>query len=102
SLAERVVRAGNLTADQAFNTAFKLTSPEAGMTSQQRRNISKRAAEILLQHLQISPVRSSSLVDVSFATPSPQLSAKLADLWVTQFVQASIDRRFAATSDARK
>jgi len=102
SLADRVVRAGNLTADKAFTTAFKLDTPEAGMTSAQRRNLSKRAAQILLDHLQVAPVRTSSLVDVGFATPSPQLSAKLADLWVTQFVQASIDRRFAATSDARK
>ena len=102
SLADRVVRAGNLAANKAFITAFKLGSPEDGMTSAQRRDLGKRAAEILLQQLQIAPVRSSSLVDVSFATPSPQLSAQLADLWVTQFVQASIDRRFAATSDARK
>ena len=102
SLADRVVRAGNLTADKAFTTAFKLDAPEAGMTSAQRRDLGKRAAEILLEQLQVTPVRTSSLVDVGFATPSPQLSAKLADLWVTQFVQASIDRRFAATSDARK
>lgn len=102
SLADRVVRAGNLTGDKAFTAAFKLDTPEAGMTSAQRRDLSKRAAEILLEQLQVAPVRTSSLVDVGFATPSPQLSAKLADLWVTQFVEASIDRRFAATSDARK
>jgi len=102
SLAERVVRAGNLTADKAFTAAFNLDTPEAGMTSAQRRDLNKRAATLLLERLQVAPVRASSLVDLSFATPSPQLSAKLADLWVTQFVQASIDRRFAATSDARK
>jgi len=102
SLADRVVRAGNLTADKAFIAAFKLDTVEAGMTSAQRRNLSKRASEILLEQLEVSPVRTSSLVDVGFSTPSAALSAKLADLWVTQFVQASIDRRFAATSDARK
>src|SRR5690606_28891913 len=87
SLAERVVRAGNLTADKAFTAAFDLDTPEAGMTSAQRRDLNKRAATILLEQLQVTPVRTSSLVDLSFATPSPQLSAKLADLWVTQFVQ---------------
>jgi len=102
SLADRVVRAGNLTADKEFAAAFKLDVPEAGMTSAQRRDLSQRAAEILLDRLEVTPVRSSSLVDVGFATPSPKLSARLADLWVTQFVQATIDRRFAATSDARK
>ena len=102
SLAERVVRAGNLTADKDFIEAFDLTASDAGMTSAERRTVTGRAIEILLDRLDVSPVRTSSLVDISFSTPSPKLSAKLADLWVTQFVQATIDRRFAATSDARK
>ncbi|HEY0596196.1 polysaccharide biosynthesis tyrosine autokinase, partial [Sphingopyxis sp.] len=102
SLAERVIRAGNLTADKAFIAAFKLESPERDMTSAERLDRTNQAVEILLGQLTVSPVRTSSLVDISFSSPSPQLSAKLADLWVTQFVQASIDRRFSATSDARK
>lgn len=102
SLAERVVRAGNLTADKDFIAAFKFDNSTGSMTSNERRNMANRAVEILLDRLRVSPVRTSSLVDVSFSTPSPQLSAKLADLWVTQFVQASIDRRFAATTDARQ
>lgn len=102
SLAERVVRAGNLTADKDFIAAFNLDAPEAGMTSGQRSNISNQAANIVLEQLSVTPVRASSLVDISFSTPSPRLSAKLADLWVTQFVQSTIDRRFAATTDARR
>ncbi|MBB6424395.1 GumC family protein [Sphingopyxis sp. JAI128] len=102
SLAERVVRAGNLTADKAFIEAFGLEASEAGMTSAQRRDAADNAADKLLDHLTVSPVRTSSLVDISFSTPSPTVSAKLADMWVAQFVQATIDRRFAATSDARK
>jgi len=102
SLADRVVRAGNLTANKEFTEAFKLDIPEAGMNSAQRSDMAAKAAETLLERLSVSPIRASSLVDISFSTPSPQLSAKIADLWVTQFVQASIDRRFAATSDARK
>ncbi|WP_053553888.1 GumC family protein [Sphingopyxis sp. 113P3] len=102
SLAERVVRAGNLTADKAFIDAFDLEVSDGGMTSAERRSLTDKAVTALLDHLDVSPVRTSSLVDISFSTPSPTLSAKLADLWVTQFVQATIDRRFAATSDARK
>jgi capsular exopolysaccharide synthesis family protein len=102
SLAERVVRAGNLTADKDFAAAFGLEDPEAGMTSAERRDLTRGAAQILLNSLSVTPVRNSSLVDVSFSTPSPQLSAKLTNLWVTQFVQSTIDRRFAATSDARQ
>lgn len=101
SLAERVVRAGNLTNDKSFLAAFKLEVPEGAMTSTQRQDVARSAKNILLDLLEVSPVRSSSLVDVSFSTPSPELSAKLANLWGQQFLQATIDRRFAATSDAR-
>lgn len=102
SLAQRVVRAGNLTANKGFAAAFGLDNPEAGMTSAERRDLTNTAAQVLLNNLSVTPVRNSSLVDVSFSTPSPQLSAKLTNLWVTQFVQSSVDRRFAATSDARQ
>ncbi|WP_257550937.1 polysaccharide biosynthesis tyrosine autokinase [Sphingopyxis sp. DBS4] len=102
SLAERVIRAGNLTADKDFIAAFNLDAADAGMTSAERRSLTVKAVEILLDRIDVSPVRTSSLVDIGFSTPSARLSAKLADLWVTQFVQATIDRRFAATSDARK
>jgi len=102
SLAERVVRAGNLTADKDFIKAFDLEASDATMTSVERRSLANRAAGILLERVIVTPLRTSSLIDISFSTPSPALSAKLADLWVAQFVQATIDRRFAATSDARK
>src|SRR3546814_10601320 len=72
------------------------------MTSIERAGLAREATDILLEQLAISPVRNSSLVDASFTTPSPGLSSKLANLWAQQFLQASIDRRFAATSDARK
>lgn len=102
SLAERVMRAGNLAGDKEFLEAFKLDNPDASMTSAERQNQADQIIAILLGNVRVSPVKQSSLVDIGFSTPSPALSAKLADLWVTQFVQATIDRRFAATSDARK
>lgn len=101
SLAERVIRAGNLAADKEFLTAFKLDNAEGPMNSAQRQNRTRQIVKALLAQQNVSPVRNSSLVDVSFSTPSPSLSAKLANLWAKQFLLASIDRRFAATSDAR-
>ena len=97
ALADRVVRAGNLTVDKDFLNAFEMDgNADASMTSAERQGIARKAADILLEQLSVSPVRNSSLVDVSFATPSPSLSAKLANLWAQQFLQASIDRRFAS------
>lgn len=102
SLAERVVRAGNLTTNADFLSAFKLDNPEAAISSAERENLTSAAAAILLEQLSVEPLRNSSIVDVSITTPSPRLSARLSNLWAQQFLQASIDRRFAATSDARK
>lgn len=102
SLADRVVRAGGLATDKDFLAAFELDNVDASMTSVERQKRSKQIQQILLDRVEVSPTRNSSLVDISFTTPSASLSAKLANLWAEQFVQASIDRRFAATSDARK
>lgn len=102
SLAERVVRAGNLATDKEFVSTFKLENSEVSLTSAERQTRSKQILKILLARIEVTPIRNSSLVDVSFVTPSAELSAKLANLWGQQFLQASIDRRFAATSDARK
>lgn len=103
SLAARTVRAGNLLNDKDFLAHYDLTGGEEGApNSAQRTRMAERAEKILLDAVSIEPVRQSSLVDVSFATPSPALSAKLTNLWVQQFIAANLDRRFAATSDARR
>src|SRR5690606_27710654 len=43
-----------------------------------------------------------SLVDVQFTSPSPSMSAKIAATWVDEFVATSIERRYAASNDARE
>jgi len=103
SLAARTVRAGNLLNDKDFLAQYDLTGGEEGTpNSAQRARMAERAEKILLDAVSIEPVRQSSLVDVSFSTPSATLSAKLTNLWVQQFVAANLDRRFSATSDARR
>lgn len=102
TLAERVARAGRLATDEDFLAAYGIENSEGAMTSAERQTRSRRVKDILFDALDIVPLRNSSLVDVRFTTPSPQLSAKLANLWGQQFLQVTIDRRFAATSDARR
>src|SRR5690606_2120362 len=91
--------------DKEFVSAFGLDEMEsvgAMPNSTERDRMTKRAMDILLDSVSITPVRNSSLIDVSFSTPSPTLSARLANLWVRQYIAANLDRRFAATSDARR
>ncbi|MGX7951265.1 GumC family protein [Tsuneonella sp. HG249] len=59
------------------------------------------ATDLLLDHVAIRPIPGSRLVDVAFTSPSAALSAEVANLWVDQFQESSIARRFESTSDAR-
>lgn len=109
-LAERVSRALRLSSNNAFLKAVGLANSDA-LAGQhlsgsrlaaalQRRE--KIIVNILLKNITVSPVRGSSLVDVSFTSTSPAVSAQIADAWVQEFIGSNLDRRFASTADARK
>ncbi len=110
SLAERVVRAQNLAAKDDFFETFNVDPNNSGLltdnpqtqSAAQRTARFKLAADILQQHISISPIRGSSLVEISFQSPSAALSAQIANAWVEQFIASNLDRRFSSTADARK
>ena len=93
SLAERVVREKNLAQDERFLAAFEIDklprNPEAALAS------------LLLANIGVEPVGSSNLVDISFTSPNPEVSAQLANAWAEAFIAANMDRRFGATIEAR-
>lgn len=77
---------------------------EGGRTvsrSQRDQRISD-ATDILLRRIRIDPTRLSRLVDVSFASPDPALSARVVNAWTDNFVEMTLARRFEATSHARR
>lgn len=110
SLAERVVRQKNLASQGSFFELFGVDADNSGLLSSNTNTISaaernKRqvlAAEILLDNISVSPIRGSSLIDVSFNSPDPQLSSEIANAWVAEFIESNLDRRFDSTADARK
>ncbi|NCN85836.1 MAG: polysaccharide biosynthesis tyrosine autokinase [Sphingomonadales bacterium] len=110
SLAERVVRAQNLVAKDDFFEKFNVDPDNTGLLTEnvktqsaaQRDARFKLAADILQEHISISPIRGSSLVEISFQSPSAALSAQIANTWVEQFIASNLDRRFSSTADARK
>lgn len=59
------------------------------------------ATDLLLGHVSIRPVPGSSLVDVAYTSPSAELSAQVANLWVDEFQESTLDRRFSSTAEAR-
>ncbi|MES2096926.1 MAG: polysaccharide biosynthesis tyrosine autokinase [Pseudomonadota bacterium] len=60
------------------------------------------AGEILLKAITISPTRLSRLVEIDATTPDAAFSARLANVWADSFVQITLERRYQATSYARK
>ncbi len=111
SLATRVARDLNLANDEDFFAEFGVatdssiqvqpttdTTLNSGRTSQRL----DAATGILLRNVTISPIRGSSLVDVRFTSPNRELSARVANSWVEQFIAASLAKRFSSTADARK
>ncbi len=110
SLAERVVRARNLASDDGFfetfgvdpNSSGILTEAPKAQSAAQRNVRLKLATDLLQEHVGVSPILGSSLVDVSFESPSANLSAVVANAWIEQFIASNLDRRFNSTADARK
>jgi polysaccharide biosynthesis transport protein len=109
SLAERIASQLRLVDDPAFFAMFDVdtTSPlfQADRTGRlgangrdQRLRI---AGGLLLDNIDISPVRSSRLVELSFTSPDAALSQKIANAWSTNFIEATLQRRYQANSYAR-
>ncbi len=93
-MASRVVEAGNLTRDPEFLEAFELS--QAG-------DIEQRDIEaLLLTNIDIRGKIQSSLVDVEFSSPSPSVSALIANLWAQEFISANYDKRFGTNVEARE
>eukprot|EP01013_Petalomonas_cantuscygni_P009143 TRINITY_DN21929_c0_g1_i1.p1 TRINITY_DN21929_c0_g1~~TRINITY_DN21929_c0_g1_i1.p1 ORF type:complete len:729 (-),score=38.19 TRINITY_DN21929_c0_g1_i1:590-2776(-) len=107
SLAERVVKSEGLANSNELQNIFDqdaegaATNQSSADARQSRQARTTRAVRILRDGIRISPVIGSRLVDVSFVSPSPEFSARIANAWVEQFIQASLDRRFNSNNSAR-
>ncbi|MDE1466889.1 GumC family protein [Aurantiacibacter sp. D1-12] len=101
SLAERVSRSLNLPADEAFLEAFEI-SEESAIVVGEPATANERVGQLLLSRLEITPVRGSSLVDVTFTSPDPRLSARILRAWLDEFIETNVERRYSATGEARE
>ena len=93
SLAERVVREENLAQDEQFLAAFEIEKLPGDQEA--------ALASLLLKNIGIAPVGSSNLVDISFISPKPEVSAQIANAWAEAYIASNLDRRFGATIEAR-
>lgn len=110
TLAERVARKLKLTKSDAFFAAHGVkpygSYAEAGKDRRKIAEIDRERAnqvtELLKRNVSIDPIRTSRLIDVKYTSRSAELSAKVANVWVQEFIGASMDRAFASTADARR
>ncbi|WP_293881591.1 polysaccharide biosynthesis tyrosine autokinase [Sphingomonas sp.] len=110
SLAARVVKQLKLGESDQFFKSFGVTPPGTSMltasvpdrlTQPVRDERTKVATKLLLDNIEIEPVRASRLVNVMFTSPDPQLAMQITNAWTQNFIGANLDRRFEATSYAR-
>lgn len=106
SLAQRVMGKLKLAENPRFFAAHgvdfeKIPVADTGrpraMTPRQR-----TAMSLLLGNVAVSPIRTSRLIDISYTSRDPELSARIANAWPQEFIGATMDRGFASTADARK
>ncbi len=103
SLAERVAQDIGAIDDPAFFKRFGHGEQFDRYPGQAGRAKRKEiAGKILLDHVGISPVRGSSLADLQAVTPSPELSQKIAQTWAQDYIASNLERRFEASSYARR
>ena len=106
SLARRVVQDLRLTQAPLF--AEQMAKVDAGLEGQhvapaaQREARERALTESLLKSLTIEPIRNSRLVRVNIDSPDPAMSARVVNAWSDAFIASNLERRFDASSYARK
>jgi polysaccharide biosynthesis transport protein len=113
TLAERVVSTLGLANDQAFNanarsplsylkeyTVGRAVPKDSDAPSQEI--VTRNAAGRLSEIMNISPVRGSRIVKLSIDHPNPEVAQRVANGFGDVFIADNLDRRFEATSYARK
>ena len=110
SLAERVMRRLRLATLENFWNAHGVDPgalDEAESTPQRRigqgSGARERVAlELMLENVSVEPIRGSSLIDLDYSSYDPEMSAQIANAWVTEFIAQSIARKFDSTAEARE
>ena len=97
SLADRVSDSLGLARDDSFVRAMAGKVKRGWSAAERQDAVSK----LLRDHLGVTPTRGSRLVALTFTSPDPQMSAKIANAFADNFIETNIDRRFESSSYAR-
>jgi len=102
ALAEQTVASLRLAVNANFLYGYGGRKPPANALGGDRQQRELTAARLVMSHLTIEPIRGSSLVQVSFDSPDPGLSAAVVNAIAKNFIASNLNRRFQATAYARQ
>lgn len=108
SLAQRVARDLRLADDPKFFEMFGVRNAEDwfenGRVKRGAPSPDERitvAGDVLLEHLGITPVRLSRLIQINFTASNAEFAQKVVDAWASRFIELTLERRYEASSYAR-
>src|SRR5262249_15242897 len=88
----------------AWGKLRNLIFPSAATGNKERGDFAQRkatAAGVVQSGLAIEPASNSSLVRISFDSPSPEWAQRVANGVADSFISSNLDRRYGATAYAR-
>jgi succinoglycan biosynthesis transport protein ExoP len=98
ALAKKVADKLNLRNRPPYSQMFAQLPANVDQHTKQR--LEESLVDAVLGGLQVTPVPSSSLVNVSFSSPDPKFAAEVADTLGQAYIEQSLDLRFAASQEA--
>ncbi len=98
ALAKKVADKLNLRAKPPYAQLFAQLPADVDQHTRQR--LEESLVDVVVGGLQVEPVRSSSLVNVSYSSPDPKFAAEVANTLGQAFIEQSLDLRFAASQEA--
>ena len=98
ALAKRVATKLDLRHDPVYAPIFKGLPKDGDALKTQQAE--ERLSKSIIKQVDVAPIRNSSLINVSFSSPDPQLAARTANALAQCYIEQSMDLRFAATQEA--
>lgn len=97
-LAERVARRLDLGGNDRFYVAMERSPPGNDTSDAQRRD---ELLNLLTDNMSAVLPRNSRIVEISFTSTDPALSARIANAFAEEFIQSNLQRRFESSAYAR-
>lgn len=98
AIAERVVQKLRLLGNSQHYEAMGIRAPSGTLKPNELKDLT---IEALLARKNINLPRNSRLATISFTTADPGLSARVANTWADEYIQANLQRRYDSSAYAR-